>query len=259
MDSFKIGGFDSAANFIVVESIQIEPLTPKQSTLSLKERDGSIDFSFSNQYGRLIYDDRIITMSCIFRYNTYEEMSSKISRIYNAIYNNPRGELELSITPGVKWNATLLNIQKQEKTGNSTGRIIIQYRVYPYSFSEQEIIVDKIISGSETLTINNPGTAFSNKHLISLVNIQGNTGGFFIQKADGTFIECSRILQDGDNLTIDFENFEILINGDPVKNLEWDGEFFELSSGNQPIEIDFSGSAEMKWYLKPQYFYSKES
>ena len=259
MNSFKIGGFDSSTTFLVVEDIQVEPLTPKQSTLSLKERDGIIDFSFSNQYNRLIFDERVITMKCIYRYNSINDMYNKINSIYGAIYNNVKGELELSTTPGVKWNACLLNIQKQEITGNSTGRIVIQYRVEPFSHSEQEIIVNQSLSGSTSLTVNNPGTATSNKHLISLTNIKGNTGGIFIQKPDGTFIECSKIFNDGDNLVIDFTNFEILVNGDPVENLEWDGDFFELPSGNMPIEIDFSGTATMKWYLVPQYFYSKNS
>lgn len=251
---FKIKSFHSRDVFELVESIALTPLSIKSSLVKMPERDGSLNFTRINEYGRALYEDRIFTISAIARYDgTKAGRASKTSAVYEAIYNNQVGELTTSDTLNSKWDASLEGINSVDYIGSSSIRFVFQYRVSPFSHGTEETLVNKQISGSESLVLNCNGGAPCVKHKLTITNIADNTTGIEISNGKRTLYIDKALTK---KTVVDFENFVIEEGGVPLRNIEWDGDFFELSSGVNNINITVNGSANFKWEYTPSYYFS---
>lgn len=269
--SFNIGTFKSEDYFNLIEDITISTLTPKINTVSLPERDGVINFSSDNMWKRNVYEQRIITIVGVVKWNVWNEIQGHpdadrmlyISSIYNAIYKNAVGELEVSTTPGVIWEATLENIQNIETTGFTTFRVAIQYKCQPFSKEKDYLGIDKTLSLSNPVTFDlnsdkwAPTNSFS-LEVISSDEMLGTATVSIINTSTNEFLEISDIDLTGTNkLNVDFENFNIDYKTRLYKNKSWTGDFFEIKPGNN-IAINHNiqnGQATLRY--RPKYFYGK--
>lgn len=267
--SFIIGDFDSQNYFELIEDITISPLTPKLNTVSLPERDGVLDFSSDNMWGRNVYEPRIITITGIVRWlnwnveNLYPDADKMValSAVYNYAYKNSKGKLYLSTTPGVHWDATLEAIQNIETTGNTTFRVVIQYRCQPFSKDNaQEGIEMDFDAGSLTFNIPNIDWAPTNSFKIDIVAESG-TEPYDINIINTTTKESLNLhYVSGREIKVDFENFTIDYEPHLYVNKVWDGDFFEIKPGDN-IAIVTSNISEGHAVLRytANYFYGKMS
>lgn len=251
---FQIKGLHSRDIFELVESISLTPLSIKSSIVNLPERDGSLNFTRLNEFGRALYEDRIFTISAIARYDgTKTGKNSIISKIYDTLYNNQVGTMTTSETFNSKWDASLESINSIDSVGMSSIRVVIQYRVSPFSYGTQSVLLNQKVENEASLTLNCECTAPCTKHTLELTNIQGNVTSVSISNGKNTLYINKAITN---KTVIDFKNYTIKESGVVLKNTEWDGEFFELNPGINNITIVIDGSANILWEYLPSYYYS---
>lgn len=255
MNYFVIGNLHSKDYFKLVEDITISPLEIKKNTVTLQERDGVLDFSRMNMFNRFMYEERIITIPCVFRFNGARDREMKLNKIYNAVYNNSNGILRTSYTDAARWEAKLENIKSFDFIGMASCRVIIQYRVKPFSTGIDNSLFTGNISTSEILRLNSKGSAPTIKHILEISNIDGNTSGVIIDnKTTGDVLKINKAISS--KTVIDFDAFTIKEGSDYLKNLEWEGTFFEIQPSQENlIEITMDGSADFNWIETPMYYY----
>lgn len=269
-NSFNIGDFNSEMFFSVIEDITISPLTPKLNTVSLPERDGVLDFSNDNKWGRNVYEPRIITITGIVKTNYWSNLNPNrqaekmvvLSSLYSYAYKNAKGKLNLGITPGVYWEATLEGIKNFENTGNVSFRVVLQYRCQPFSKDNNQLGISKTLIPTVEFEI--PETyewAPTNSFSVEVSSYSENVGEIsIVNSTTNEILTISDIDFTGTNkLIVDFENFNIDYTPKTYKNKTWTGDFFEIKPGNNLVLLSNveEGTATLRY--TPQYFYGKLS
>lgn len=255
MNYFVIGDFHSDNYFKLVEDMTISPLEIKKNTVALQESDGVLDFSRMNMFNRFMYEERIITIPCVFRFNDARDRQIKLNNIYNAIYNNSKGFLRTSYTDAAKWEATLENVKSFDFIGMASCRVVIQYRVKPFSIGIDNMLYSGTIDADTILRLTSKGSAPTIKHKLEISNIEGNEDGLIItNKTTDDVLKINKALTS--KTIIDFDEFTIKEGSNYLKNLEWEGTFFEIQPNKENIiEITFNGSADFTWFETPMYYY----
>lgn len=266
--SFRIGDFDSSNYFAVVEDIQISPLTHKLNTISLPERDGVLDFSKDNMWGRDVFEPRIITITGILRWsywaieNNYPENDKMVvvSALYNAAHKNQKGNLYLSTTPGVYWEATLEAIENLDSVGMTSFRAVLQYRCQPLSKDEEEFVINQDAGPVVQFTLPDAEDfAPMNSFTVEVTSTDEDTAGVvIINTRSGEQLDIGDIDLTGINkLVVDFENFNIDYTPKLYAYKTWRGDFFELKPGdNLAVQTTLTNGTVILKY-RPQYFYGK--
>lgn len=257
MNYFTYNNQSSIDYNFMIESIKIDPLSPKLVTSSPNEIDGILDFSTLNEKGRLMFDSRIVTITAHYQYNNNDEKEIKRNKIMGWIYGNVNNQLVISICPNVKWDARLEKISTFEQIQPHTDSIIIQFRVPVYSYKDAYTLNTIAIgTGESDIIINNQGTFYTDDFKFVI------TGAIEDLKftLNGKTLDYKAGITTGDSVTIDFNDWTISKTNNKIttqiNNSGWTGEFFELNEGNNTIHVISNGTVNLVATITPHFILS---
>lgn len=257
----------------IISKTKNRPILPAQktATVAIQNADSQYDFSSSNAYGRPFYEDRIFEMELLVEEKSITELQNKLSSV--AIWLMGNGKLVFDDMPYVVWNANVLNgVDFAPKIYGLQAIVSVQFRVKPWSESiyssedienitlAEAITLDsgirigtdnyfnfELTSGSNTITVENIGTYYARPAL----EFTGQSDSLIITAGDKNLTYNQAFT----NLCVDLEQ-QYFKSGDALVNKYSSGEFFELVSGDNVIEITVTDAVSMKVVYTPNFIYN---
>lgn len=123
---------------LICENVIVSQPEQKIKILNTQNRDNNYNYTALNAKNRAFFENRIITVSAFYTFNTIQERSEKLSKITEWLYNyNYNIDNKLKIVPdfqNVYWNNVKVeNIQTFETVSMHTVNIVFQFRTDAFS------------------------------------------------------------------------------------------------------------------------------
>lgn len=271
---FMFKGIHSNSMGITIKT-KSRPILPdiKRITFEPSSADGVIDLSKYNEWGRVMYQERVFQLQLGVKADNIYKLQLKIAKL--AAWLSGDGELIFDDIPAVKWKASITDAidYVPELSGRKT-ILIITFKAEPFSLAMFDTqsgipIGSKIpigsvvpigiesyytysISGNGNISVNNLGTAPVRPQIIiyepnGTVTIGCGGKQIEIRNSDGA-----------SQLVIDSEKFKVFQDGN---ERYYDGDFFELSPGNNNISVKIGANTSpktVKVNYVPRFLYSWE-
>ena len=246
------------------------PISPPKKTEfeeGIPYRDGSIDFSETG--GRVFYKDKTMQVTCYLINSNTVKRNKQIERFVSWI-NGGKGELILDDMPFVKWIATPIEVEDMTIMLQRAGKTTVAFRCEPFNQFiydtngiplGTDIALDTdvaigwplnhytdITSGTNTFTIENEGSAA----VRPVFELNGKFKSITI-KVGGNELKYEH---DATSITVDCNLFSCFENGVNTTNYS-DGDFTELSPGENKITVEADGEGTMQIVYNPLFFYDE--
>lgn len=244
-----------SSEFGVTVRTKSRPIRPevKSVTVDLPCRDGVYDFSRANPMGREYFYERVITVSISVTSSSLEAMQNKLSAL--ARWLTGEGDLIFDDMPHTVWHGRILDeiIYLPEHAGKSAV-LEISFRVKPFStcvFSSEgpeldcsipvgtnipldiKVYLRGMLYGNGNVKILN----FGDRPVRPVIKITGEAEDIIISNGEKTL----SFSVSGDAI-IDCENQNVT---DSEGYAKVSGEFFELQSGVNTLQIENSNTSEL--------------
>ena len=233
MDTFTFNGKHSLNDMGIYSELKSHSLFAEPKTIydDIAGCDGELDFSSSNEKGRVCFRPRIIELECHFagENESRESFIRKTSEIALWLATNGYKELHFENEPGIMYYATALNLFNIEHITDFSGTFPLVFKCMPFKYCVEK---DSISTNENALIINNDGYYCGLELTLSGVV----SSGFKISNGDKS-LTVNMPLDQGDTLTIDTDNMSVFHNGLPAL-YKCDGDFFELTPGENTIELE---------------------
>lgn len=241
-------------------------------------RDGNIDFTEANEYGRAFYEKRAFTVNMLLTAPDIIELQNKISD--TARWLSGRGELIFDDMPLSIWDANAVNgIDFAPELSGTKALITVNFETEPFArgavdVSRGVLLGDDILLGSRVpigldepmtktfegtsaeMVFVNAGTAYARP----VITISGNRQiGYSSVSCAGKTIIIQGITDT--KAVIDMEEFRLLAGDNKAdKTGILDGSFFELAPGNNTLKFSMqnSGSYTVSVSYVPRFVYNAD-
>lgn len=232
MDNFTFNHKHSLNDIGIYSELKSHPLfaEPKSVYDDISGCDGELDFSANNEKGRVCFRPRIIELECHFAADgeSREGFMRKTSEIAAWLTTNGYKELYFENEPGIVYYATALNLFNIEHITDFSGTFPLVFKCMPFKYSIEK---DTVSSNKNTLIINNDGYYCGFE-----LSISGVISSGFSIRCGNRSLTVNMPLNQGDTLFIDTDKMSVFHNGLPAL-YKCDGDFFELSPGENTIEL----------------------
>lgn len=283
---FTYKGVHSSAFGLCAATKSRQILPPRRSNYAdVPLRDGNIDFSAANEYGRAFYEKRTFSAAIYIRAIDIGELQNKISDC--AVWLCGSGELIFDDMPLCVWDAAVVNgIDYAPELSGTKAVISVSFEAEPYSrglfnaargvyLGDDIPIGARVPMGLETVLAHTLNvTSTSGEYILSFTNAGSAYARphIFIERADNEAIgdvtvSCGslpkRTLSCKDmkaaDIELDLENFK-LWDGTTNKTGMLGGEFFELAPGVNRLGFGFSktGAYSVKIDYTPRFIYGAD-
>lgn len=225
--------------------------TPKRVTSSISTRDGVLDYSLSNPYGHILFEEREISVECSFIKKSLEEIR-RTARAIAVWLAYPEGQLVFDDEPDVYYIARVSNrLDLDQQLFRGSFRIVFSCQPYARSFFKSGIVASygeglsydgTIIYGglnsfyitkAKTVSVKNEGV-----YVKPTIKIEGSFDKISIVCNNKTLL-CDSPLKN-ETLIIDCEKMTAVKNNVTNALTTISGNFIELKNGNNSVK--FSGS-----------------
>lgn len=268
MIGFTFRGKHSRRDMDIVFRTRARPIVPHVRIIEdeIPYEDGSLDFSEQN--GRLYYDDKIIELEITIIRNGLPALHKKISKVVSWL-SGGYGDLIFDDMPYVIWTAKPVNIGSIAPELMRVGKTVIQFRCRPFNrliFSSYGIPLDSAIQLDSGIRI-----GYGSENYYDLIAGENEIEMEYIGDAPVRPTIC--FTGEIKNLTIICGEFELSFAG-AADGLQLDcknriatigeqdvteqtmGEFLELKPGNNRMVISCgSGSGSVFFDYYPQFLY----
>ncbi len=239
------------------------PVLPERrsSALELPGNDGSIDYAYSNDYGRAMYQNRVFSVMMRISAEDIYDLQHKISRV--AAWLMGSGELVFDDMPAVIWNAGVIKeIDYAPELQGKKALLTVSFEIEPFSRATFDVL-DGIplgtditigsgvpigieesftytVSGtSAKITVNNLGTAWVRP--IITVSTVSDVGAWSVGRGDRV-TNIKKYSVSVSSYKLDLEHYMLTTGvGVRVQGL-LSGQFFELEPGENTLEFTFGTS-----------------
>lgn len=232
----------------------------RTSYVDVPLRDGNIDFTDANEYGRAFYEKRTFTMNLLIKAEDIIELQNKISD--TARWLSGRGELIFDDMPLAIWDASAVNgIDFAPELSGTRAIITVNFETEPFARGAVDVargvlLGDDILLGSRvpigldekmtqsftgangSLVFVNAGTAYARP----VITISGNRQiGYSTISCGGKSLIIQGITDS--RAVVDMENFKLLAGTEETdKTGILGGSFFELAPGENTLEFAMQNS-----------------
>ena len=251
----------------IVFKTESRPITPPCKTVEeeIPFMDGNLDFSEQN--GRLYYQDKVLELNITVVHNSLKELNNKVSKIIGWL-SGGYGDLIFDDMPNVKWIAKPVNVQGFAPKLTKVGKTTIQFRCKPFNkliYDSMGVPLDSdipldsnirigfgddnefnLVSGVNNIVVNNIGNA----PVRPVIEFDGSFSNVKIEFDNKTF----QYTGVANYLIVDCEKFACFTNGADV-TLNSIGDYPELQPGTNEIKITVTGNGKAYFIYNAQYFY----
>lgn len=245
------------------------PIRPetKEETFSLQNSDGERSFACANPYGHEFYESKIYQMEINVTANGLSDLQSKVTRLSRWIMGS--GILIFDDTPLVKWVARIVDtVQYMPEHGGSYAKFIVKYKVKPFAeliFSTMEgpCLDDEILLDDDMPLDIGEYFSFEGAGIHVVKNIGDVPVRPVITVTDaakpvaisvaGTSIIVPK------NAEIDCENYTVRDLSGKSLMKEIQGDFFELTVGNNVMKVTTSENVHIEVEYEPRYIHSVDA
>lgn len=282
---FTYKGIHSSRMGVKMQS-KSRPVLPevRQSLLNIPSADGSLDYSAANEFGRLMYEDRIFTVMLYVSAADITELQCKVSKI--AVWLMGSGELVFDDMAEAVWEASVLSeIEFAPELQGRKALLTVNFRVKPFSHASFDVLDGVTLDCGVHLGamlplgfgVRTTYTFIGKKYSFNVVNCgtapvrakflitAQNSAPKSISLTHGLrTVALEHItLKSGSPITVDNERcvIEQQINDSTVNFSGYvTGRFFELEPGNNIV--DFVGGVSQTYVIQvsyqPQFVYNAE-
>ncbi|MBO5408890.1 MAG: phage tail family protein [Clostridia bacterium] len=271
MDGFTFNGRHTN-EFSSYWKTNTRPFLPTRKTVieNLPERDGEYDFSEVNIDGRAHYENRAFSGVLTVKASDMNDLHYRFTEIANWLCAG-YCDLIFDDMPTTVWTAKVENIEQVTYELRRLGRIQLTFTVKPfsrylYNRPSEPIILDSntvldtpfaldgedyqhSVNGEQNILVRNYGDWYS----APSITATGNWGYLEIKCSDSKKIRYYGGCSDGDVVSFDFENNQVLKNGIP-DNTKSLGHYWDFTPGENLITVLTDGTANLDIFME---FYFK--
>ena len=243
---------------LICENVIVSQPEQKIKILNTQNRDNNYNYTALNAKNRAFFENRIITVSAFYTFDTIKERSEKLSKIIEWLYSyNYNADNILEVIPdfqNVYWhNVKIENIQTFDTVSMHTANIIFQFRADAFSTDKAPQVVQSgntdFTNGKYKFVYNNIGfynddiqiTAEGGCNYLTITNLDNN---IIFDIKNGFTQSC----------VIDFKNKKIIIDG--VENTAYDFNFYELLPQINTLVLQSDNTLNIKISSVNRYLFS---
>ena len=259
-----------SSEFGVTVKTKSRPICPsvKSFTVDLPCRDGVYDFSKSNSCGRVMYNDRIITVALYAGADDIYDMQKKLTGL--SLWLQGDGKLIFDDMPFIVWRGKITDeILYMPEHGGSKAVMEVSFQVKPFGqclFGTEGPVIDvpafklndNIAIGMDsmyTFAIGGKGNVrmnnFGDRPIRPVIKLGSAASGIKLALGD----KYLSFTTSGET-TVDFEKQNVINSNGELVNVS--GEFFEFPPGEGLLHIENSNTSGLivKFEFTPEFTYN---
>jgi hypothetical protein len=239
------------------------PVLPERrsSAFELPGNDGSIDYAYSNDYGRAMYQNRVFSVMMRISAEDIYDLQHKISRV--AAWFMGSGELIFDDMPAVIWNADVIKeIDYAPELQGKKALLTVSFEIEPFSRAEFDVLGGiplgtNIVIGSDVplnieqnftyaasgtsakITVSNIGTAWV-RPVIS-ISAPSRIDEWSVRRGE-RMISVKKYQESVSAFDLDLEKYTLRAGDGTSAQGLLSGQFFELEPGENTLEFTFGTS-----------------